>query len=392
MVLCGSYRCYMTLTTALHLHRGGSPKGPAGTGKTETVKDLGKALGSYVIVVNCSEGLDYKSMGRMFSGLAQVKTQSFSNCSNSAGCLRFDFSCVCRLEPGAALTSSIASTLRCCLWWLSRFCPFCQRWLLVPRDSSLRDVRSSWNGHVASSLPWIQVQLCSSVNPYLTFTRTHILRLSVHFKGYAGRTELPDNLKSMFRPISMVVPDSTLIAEIILFGEGFNNTKACMEPWIFNIPWVKSCWLTLTSALSSFWPRRCSPSTHWLSSNCPSKTIMTLAWELWFQCCVMLGERSEPIPTCQTRRWVMSIYNVMHSRNSTTLTSFHVYWMDSHQPIYSFNNFQCCVLQLLLLSMKDMNIAKLTSVDLPLFNGIMSDLFPGIETPVIDYSKVGSAL
>jgi dynein heavy chain len=38
--------------------------------------------------------------------------------------------------------------------------------------------------------------------------------------------------------------------------------------------------------------------------------------------------------------------------------------------------------------MKDMNVAKLTSQDAPLFNGVVSDLFPGVEAPVIDYGKV----
>lgn len=62
-------KCYLTLTQAMRVGLGGCPYGPAGTGKTESVKALGGLLGRQVLVFNCDEGIDVKSMGRIFVGL-----------------------------------------------------------------------------------------------------------------------------------------------------------------------------------------------------------------------------------------------------------------------------------------------------------------------------------
>uniref|UniRef100_A0A2I2YF97 Dynein axonemal heavy chain 17 n=1 Tax=Gorilla gorilla gorilla TaxID=9595 RepID=A0A2I2YF97_GORGO len=254
-------RCYITLTQSLHLIMGGAPAGPAGTGKTETTKDLGRALGTMVYVFNCSEQMDYKSCGNIYKGLAQT---------GAWGCFD-EFNRI-----SVEVLSVIAVQVKCV-------------------QDAIRAKKKTFNflGEMIGLIPTVGIFI--TMNP-----------------GYAGRAELPENLKALFRPCAMVVPDFELICEIMLVAEGFLEARLLARKFI---------------TLYALCKELLSKQDHYDWGLRAIKSVLVVAGSL---------KRGEP------------------SRAED---------------------------QVLMRALRDFNIPKIVTDDLPVFMGLIGDLFPALDVP-----------
>uniref|UniRef100_A0A8C0G3E5 Dynein axonemal heavy chain 11 n=1 Tax=Chelonoidis abingdonii TaxID=106734 RepID=A0A8C0G3E5_CHEAB len=247
-------RCYITLTQSLHLTMSGASAGPAGTGKTETTKDLGHALGMMVYVFNCSEQMDYKSVGNIYKGLIQT---------GAWGCFdEFNRISVEVLSVVAVQVKTIHDAIR-----NKR-----KKFLFLGENITLK----------------------TSIGIFITMN-----------PGYAGRTELPENLKALFRPCAMVVPDIELICEIMLIAEGFTGARLLARKFI---------------TLYTLCRELLSKQDHYDWGLRAVKSVLVVAGSL-------------------KGRWV------------------------------------------LMRTLRDFNLPKIVTDDIPIFMGLISDLFPALEVP-----------
>uniref|UniRef100_A0A8D3BTI9 Dynein axonemal heavy chain 11 n=1 Tax=Scophthalmus maximus TaxID=52904 RepID=A0A8D3BTI9_SCOMX len=254
-------RCYITLTQSLHLTMSGAPSGPAGTGKTETTKDLGRSLGIMVYVFNCSEQMDYKSIGNIYKGLAQTGVW---------GCFdEFNRISVEVLSVVAVQVKTIQDAVR------------------------NKKQRFHFLGE--------EIELKTTVGIFITLN-----------PGYAGRAELPENLKALFRPCAMVIPDFELICEIMLVAEGFIDARLLGRKFI---------------SLYTLCKELLSKQDHYDWGLRAIKSVLVVAGSLKRE------DRNRPEE------------------------------------------------QVLMRALRDFNLPKIVTSDVPIFLGLISDLFPQLDVP-----------
>jgi dynein heavy chain, axonemal len=265
-------RCVMTLTTALTFHMGSAPAGPAGTGKTETVKDLAKSLAVRCIVNNCGEGLDYQAMGTIFSGLVQ---SGFWGCFDEFNRINVEVLSVVSIQ--------------------------------------IKTIQNALNQSKGTlDLLGKEIPIVTSVGIFITMN-----------PGYSGRSELPDNLKALFRPVTMVVPDMILICEIMLMSEGFTLARALAKK------------MTVLYKLSE---EQLSKQCHYDFGLRALKSVLVMAGTL---------KRT---------------------------------YLDLSEDL------------VLMRALRDMNKPKFVYEDVPLFMGLINDLFPSLDCPRVVYEELKTAV
>ncbi|XP_075248310.1 cytoplasmic dynein 2 heavy chain 1-like [Convolutriloba macropyga] len=281
-------KCYLTLTQAMHLGLGGNPYGPAGTGKTESVKALGGLFGRQVLVFNCDEGIDLQSMGRIFIGIIKC---------GAWGCFD-EFN---RLEE--AVLSAVSMQIQVI-------------------QAALKQKQSSLE------LMEREVDLDANSGIFIT--------LNPAGKGYGGRQKLPDNLKQLFRPVAMSRPDNELISEVLLFAEGYKNASVLGRKLfaVFN----------LSKGLLT-------PQQHYDWGLRALKTVLKGCGDLLKKA---KRESADDTPD---------------------------------QSESSIDETVICVQALRLNT-----LSKLTFIDMQRFEGIIKDVFPGIEPIDVSYEEIESAI
>ncbi|MCL4419562.1 AAA family ATPase, partial [Patescibacteria group bacterium] len=267
-------RCYMTLTQALTFKLGGSPAGPAGTGKTETTKDLAKSLALPCFVINCGDGLDYKAMASIFSGLVQV---------GAWGC--FDEFNRINIEVLSVVSAQLRAIQNALIY-----------------DKPTCDIGIGGEMTIKRVAGFATCGFFITMNP-----------------GYAGRTELPDNLKALFRPVTMIVPDFLQICEIMLFSEGFEGAKVLAKK------------MTVLYKLSK---EQLSKQYHYDFGLRALKSVLVMAGGLKRQ------------------------------------------YKDMPEDL------------VLMRCLRDSNMPKFVFEDVPLFAGLINDLFPGMDCPRVGYEDL----